>query len=147
MVDSLFFGVIVNYNTTSSIASQEAAMPNRLIPLLALAAALYGTGAIIVSLSSLTGHRDAAVTAAPAAGQEALPVLPAVIVRPEPEIPVLAMVTVRPDRSSAASDEAPAAAPLGALAVHASSSALLPSGGFDMPYYSFGRTLHRVSKE
>lgn len=122
-------------------------MPNRLIPLLALAAALYGTGAIIVSLSSLASNRDTVAAVAPAAEPEALPVLPTVVVRPEPEIPVLAMVTVRPDRSNAASDDAPAAAPLGALAVRASSSALLPSGGFDMPYYSFGRTLHRVNKE
>jgi len=122
-------------------------MPNRLIPLLALAAALYGTGAIIVSLSSLTGSRDGVAAAAPADEPEALPVLPAVVVRPEPEIPVLAMVTVRPDRNSTANEATPAAAPLGALAVRASSTALLPSGGFDMPYYSFGRTLHRVNKE
>lgn len=122
-------------------------MPNRLIPLLALAASLYGTGAIIVSLFPLTDVDHVAAIAAAPAEPEALPVLPTVVVRPEPEIPVLAMVTVRPERSSAVNAELSNPVPAGALAVRASSTALLPSGGFDMPYYSFGRTLHRVNKE
>lgn len=123
-------------------------MPNRLIPLLALAAALYVTGAVIVSLSALTGASALPTAAAltPAA-QDTPTLLPAVIVRPELEIPVLAMVTVRPDRSVSSSSVAPKAVPMGVLAARASSAAVLPSGGFDMPYYSFGRTLRRVNKE
>jgi len=122
-------------------------MPNRLIPLLALAVALYGTGAIIVSLSPLTDTSISAAVATPAAAPEALPVLPTVIVHPEPEIPVLAMVTVRPERGSTISAAASNPAPVAAFAVHATSAVVLPSGGFDMPYYSFGRTLHRANKE
>jgi len=126
-------------------------MPNRLIPLLALAAALYGTGAIIVSLSPLTAADQSAVAATPPAAPEALPVLPTVVVRPDPEIPVLAMVTVRPERAHAINAEmsnwVPTGAPVGALAIRAASTTVLPSGGFDMPYYSFGRTLRRVNKE
>ena len=122
-------------------------MPTRLIPLLALATALYGTGAIIVSLSPLTGANSSAAVAAPAAAPEALPVLPIVIVHPEPEIPVLAMVTVRPERVGATTTQSSNAIPVGALAVRAASTAVLPSGGFDMPYYSFGRTLRHANKE
>jgi hypothetical protein len=121
-------------------------MPSRLIPLLALAVALYATGAIIVSLSPLAdASRSAAV--APAAAPAALPVLPTVVVHPEPEVPVLALVTVRPERAGAIGAEASKPVPVAALAVRAASVAVLPSGGFDMPYYSFGRTARRVNKE
>jgi hypothetical protein len=120
-------------------------MPARLIQLLAFAAALYGTGAMIVMLSHFDGNGAARVATTAAATVESIPTLPTVIVRPEPEIPVLAAITVVPDRNELAAAGVRSHS-LGVLAAHAS-AALAPSGGFDMPYYSFGRTLNRVNKE
>ncbi len=124
-------------------------MPARLIQLLALAAGLYGTGAMIVLLAPSVESRQALAATMEAPAVDAPPVLPTVVVRPEPEIPTLATVTVRPDDDGAA---APAATDVGndaldILAAHASSAVGLPGGGFNMPYYSFGRPLHRANRE
>jgi len=33
------------------------------------------------------------------------------------------------------------------VAMHAAGGGMLPRSSFDMPYYSFGKTAYRVSKE
>ena len=123
-------------------------MPTRLIQLLLLAAALYASGAAVVALS--TGNANHARTSAQAVTAPAFPLesastlLPTVVVRPDPEVPTLATVTVRPDRAGLSGEN------FVAVPVPATRKAAVVSfagGGFDMPYYSFGRTLRHVSKE
>lgn len=124
-------------------------MPNRLTQLLMLAIALCATGASVVAFSDLgsTAPASAATTA------EAPVLLPTVVVRPQAEIPVLGEITVSPSHAERvaagldATDEDNDALDLVTERMRASSRALLPSGGLDMPYYSFGKTLHRVNKE
>lgn len=117
-------------------------MTNRWIHALAFPTALAVTGLIFAVLSHGSADHRAAAAAA-----EAIPVLPVVVVRPEPEIPVLASLTVRPTRAELeAAGIEPDDEDL-ATTGHAGATALLPGSGFDMPYYSFGKTQHRVSKE
>lgn len=125
-------------------------MSNRLIQLLVLAAALFGTGATVVAVTGLGGAASTPVIAAATA--ETMIVLPAVVVRPEAEIPVLGEITVSPSHAErvAAGLEVPAgddALDRVAERVRSSSRALLPGGGFAMPYYSFGKPLQHANKE
>jgi hypothetical protein len=154
LLDRVFFGVIVNYNTTSSITSLEIVVPNRLIHLMLLAAALSTGGAAIVALSNgaLRPQSVAIHSAAPANVVMTTTLLPTVVVRPEAEVPTLATVTVRPSRADWASATAEQdEAPLGNLVAVARRTRAVSVGiggaGFDMPYYSFGRTLRHASKE
>ena len=113
-------------------------MPKRLISLLALAVALCASGAAVVLLTP-AAQAPAAASAVPASA----PVeLPTVVVRPEPEIPTLAQVTVRPD--DAIFD---AGAPVRVRAAARVRASTVGTGGFDMPYYSFGKSLRHSSKE
>jgi hypothetical protein len=151
----VIFGVIVNYNTTSSTAPDEVAMPTRLLSLLLRATTLAATGAIVVALAQgAATRRDAALDKAraqqmaPAAGTPAL--LPTIVVRPEAVVPTLATVTVHARRvrdTVASADPAPAEDALDWRDDSAQAAILLQGGGFDMPYYSFGRSLRRVNKE
>lgn len=123
-------------------------MPNRLIQLLVLAAALVGTGATVVAVSGLGAGSNPADTVA----LDAPVLLPTVVVRPEPQIPVLGEITVSPsraERAAAGLEVADDGDALDAVAqrVRTSSRVLLPSGGFGMPYYSFGKPLQRANKE
>ncbi|MBO9662439.1 hypothetical protein [Dokdonella sp.] len=128
-------------------------MSNRLIQLLVLAAALFGTGATVVAITGLGGASSNPVAAAtPTTAPETMIVLPAVVVRPEAEIPVLGEITVSPSHAErvAAGLEVPAsddALDRVAERVRSSSRALLPGGGFAMPYYSFGKPLQHANKE
>ncbi|MEO7326632.1 MAG: hypothetical protein ABIW82_17560 [Dokdonella sp.] len=134
-------------------------MPNRLIPLLLLAASLYTGGAAIVALSNgaiSPRHGELAAVAKPAVSPAAdaidapATLLPVVVVRPEPDMPTLATVTVRASRADMADAIADASElPVGTVLPAARRKAVLSfaSAGFDMPYYSFGRTLRHMSKE
>ncbi|MEO5561545.1 MAG: hypothetical protein ABIO49_16370 [Dokdonella sp.] len=132
-------------------------MPNRLIHLLLLAASLYASGAAIVALSNGapgSGHTEAMAIKPTPAAVDAIDatttLLPVVVVHPEPEVPTLATVTVRPSRTDLAEAVADAGkTPVGPIVQSARVGTVLSfaGAGFDMPYYSFGRTLRHVSKE
>jgi hypothetical protein len=121
-------------------------MTDRLFQSLLLATALSGTVALVLALSSVNVSPDTRSVAEPAAATQQPWLLPTVVVRPDPEpIPTLATVTVRatlPTTDERAEDDL-------FLASAADTPVLypLPSAAFDMPYYSFGRTLRRVNKE
>ncbi|MEO6688225.1 MAG: hypothetical protein ABIS07_12605 [Dokdonella sp.] len=134
-------------------------MPNRLIHLLLLAASLSASGAAIVALSNgALGARHDETTAAgkPVASPVAdtidatVTLLPVVVVHPEPDMPTLAKVTVRASRADVGEPIADSSElPVGIVLPAARRKAVLSfaSAGFDMPYYSFGRTLRHMSKE
>ncbi len=132
-------------------------MPTRLIRLFLLAASLSFTGAAVVALSGsgLVGVPTAANVAtlhtnAPMEGLSTT-LMPPVLVHPEVEVPTLATVTVRLTRADVANVPASttkAAATVSMpLLARRSTAGLMSSDGFDMPYYSFGKTLRHVSKE
>ena len=132
-------------------------MPNRLIQLLLLAVSLAGTGTIVATLSHGVAAGRQAVAASTAVIPSATPsavstaVLPVVTVRAEPPIPTLGTVTVRPNRDELGMADAlhsdDYAVDKVEPAPRISSSGSLQSAAFDMPYYSFGKTLRHVSKE
>lgn len=127
-------------------------MPPRLIHLMLLAAALSTGGAAIVALSGGALPRHSLVNSrmAPASVGMTTTLLPAVVVRPEAEVPTLATVTVRPNRADwTGAPTEQGDAPLGNLVAVArrTGGAVVGGAGFDMPYYSFGRTLRHASKE
>jgi hypothetical protein len=127
-----------------------------LIHLLLLAASLYGTGAAVVAFSNGTFGHHPAVAAVPAATAlittEAAPaiLLPVVVVHAQAEVPTLATITVRPsraERGALMSVGAGKPSPGAAISLGHAASTSLSSAAFDMPYYSFGKTLRHVSKE
>ena len=107
---------------------------------LLLTVAVAATGAMLTTVLSgspapLHGHT--VLAAAPAATrQEAIVVLPTVHVVPEVAPILLATVTVRPDGASGSDD-------LTDLAASIDDSAGA-GGGTGMPYYSFGKSMHRA---
>jgi len=118
---------------------------NRLITVLLLTATLYALGAGIAGLAPHAAAMPAEIAA------PAIPTLPTVVVRPELDPTLLPTVTVRP---TAAEITAANALDSGALqagavvvAVHALGGGWMPRSGLDMPYYSFGKSTYRVSKE
>ncbi|MEO7430461.1 MAG: hypothetical protein ABIR62_00140 [Dokdonella sp.] len=132
-------------------------MPTRLIRLVFLAATLSFTGAAVVAFSG-SGLIDVPAGAAVAAGRDTLlsdplhtTLMPSVRVHPEVEIPTLATVTVRPMYSEVSAVSASSPNALTSVSVpmlaRRSTGGLMASAGFDMPYYSFGKTLRHVSKE
>ena len=121
-------------------------MSNRLIPALLLAALVYALGASFVGFASL----PVAKATVHAASEPAIPVLPTVVVRPESEPVLLGVITVRPtaeDRAAAEALEAQAALVGTVVAMRARGGGMLPRPSFDMPYYSFGKSAYRVTKE
>jgi hypothetical protein len=151
-VDISRYGVIVNYNTTSSSTEQELVMQTRLVPILLLAAMLYALGASIASVSSMPeapvkAHARAAVAAA------AIPVLPTVVVRPEAVadregLPaMLPLVTVRPSAGELAAARSIGINAGGETVIALHSMGGAQRSGLDMPYYSFGRSSYRLRKE
>ena len=126
-------------------------MTDRLFQSLLLATALSGTVALVLALSSAKVGADAPTVAHPVADaamvtQQPL-LLPTVVVRPDTApIPMLATVTVRASLP-AAHGHAPEEYPFLGSVVATPVSYPMPSAAFDMPYYSFGRTLRRVNKE
>lgn len=135
----------------------EIVMPNRLVRTLLLAIALVATEAAVFAFSLgvpvTRSHTAAQVTAVSPRSQDhtTAALLPVVIVRPQPIIPTLPTITVRMSRAEAVANDAPRADDysLGAVA-HGSSAATigaLPGAAFDMPYYSFGKSLRHANKE
>jgi len=125
-------------------------MSTRLIPALLMTATLYAFGASVVAFSSpparmLPGH------ARPVPVPQAMTVLPTIVVRPELHTTLMPTVNVRPSAADIAAARAldSEALRLGAVvvAMHAAGGGMLPRSSFDMPYYSFGKTAYRVSKE
>jgi len=123
-------------------------MSTRLLQFALLAIAVSATGSTLVALSHGLPARHGG-----AAADLPVTLLPAVVVHPEPSIPTLGTITVLPDRADlaglAAQDGASGDYSLGEAIRDAGASAVdsLPGGTFDMPYYSFGRTLRRAAKE
>lgn len=166
-----YFGVIVNYITTSSsteiamsnhaIQTFTASLPPRVNRLLLLAIALLGTGATIVAVSPGTtaiaarANAQIAVSApvvAPLTKIDTAPtLLPTVIVTPDREMTTLATITVRPDHPPTAAT--PTRADDFALDANSDAQDLRAStspttgGGFAMPYYSFSRSPRHANKE
>ena len=135
------------------------AVPKRLPQLLLLAVALFGTGASIVALSRGVPARHPVVNASVAPVvpnlniDDAPTLLPAIMVRPEVGITTLATITVHPDRAGAearaperGSDVTVGAKKADDPGTDATIS-LAGGSGFDMPYYSFGRSPRHASKE
>ncbi|MFI4970375.1 MAG: hypothetical protein ACHP7D_09220 [Lysobacterales bacterium] len=132
-------------------------MPNRLIQLLLLAVALAGTGTIVATLSHGVATGRQAVSAGTAVIPSATPsiastaVLPVVTVRAEAPIPTLGTITVRPGRNEPGMADALRSEDYAVDKIEPpsriSSGGSLQSAAFDMPYYSFGKTLRHVSKE
>jgi hypothetical protein len=127
-------------------------LPRRGAYQLVLAVALAGTGVAVASFSrdgvEANAH-SASGTSEPA--QAILPtvLLPTVVVRPEPEIPTLATVTVRSGDGGPQNERAPIRATrlLPVHAVTSFASAGSAGSGFGMPYYSFGKPLHHGTEE
>jgi hypothetical protein len=156
ILDTVKFTVIVDYNTTSSITSLEIAVPIRLIRLSLLAASLSVAGAAVVALSDFGLNPSPIVTTAVADRQSGpaeltVTLLPTVMVHPEPDMPTLETVTVRPSRTELADVAGRPVVAISAASmpvlIRRPTAHLMSSAGFDMPYYSFGKTLRHVSKE
>ncbi|GEM_PF-1231593 len=127
-------------------------MSNRPTRILALAAALSTT---TLAVAALTGFGSAAPSrshAAPAEDARAV-LLPTVVVRPEPQIPLLGEVTVRPSRAERIAAGLTVDAQEEGLLDRATGSSsgshalLRGGGGLAMPYYSFGKPLPRANEE
>ncbi len=106
---------------------------------LLLAVAVAATGATLVTLlagTTVQGHALATVPTQAPAG-EAIVTLPTVEVVPEVEPTLLATVTVRPDAP-------PDADALPEFVASLDYSAGSAGGGTGMPYYSFGKSMHRA---
>jgi hypothetical protein len=145
---------MTNTTTHRLLNLLTTALPRRGAYQLLLAVALAGTGVALASFSRGGVEAGAHATAASNTSEPAqaiLPtvLLPTVVVRPEPEIPTLATVTVR----SGDGDTRNARTPIRAvhlLPVHAVTSfasAGSAGSGFGMPYYSFGKPLHHGTEE
>jgi len=129
-------------------------MSNRLLQFLLLATAVAGTGITVAALSHGSigvAHRRVAASTPMPSNRETATLLPTVVVRPDAEIPTLGLVTVRPDRTErtraihAGAEDSALRIDAGAIGSYAAGS--LSSTAFDMPYYSFGKTLRRANKE
>ena len=127
-------------------------MPNRSIQLLALATALFGTVATVTVVAGLDARTVAQPPVESSMTLDAPILLPAVVVRPEADIPTLSEITVSPTRAERVAAGLTVADDEGALdavaeRVRVSSRSLLPGSGFGMPYYSFGKPMQRANKE
>ena len=135
------------------------AVPTRLTQRLLLAVALSGTGVAIVALSQgVPAPRPMLGASATPALQglntgDAPTLLPEIVVKPDAGIVTLATITVHPDRTGTWT---PATERSGDYTVGAkkaedpatrATASLAGGNGFDMPYYSFGRSAHHASKE
>jgi hypothetical protein len=125
-------------------------MSTRLIPVLLMTATLYAFGASVVAFSTPPA-RVLQSQAEPVPVAEAMTVLPTIVVRPELPTTRMPTISVHPTSAEIAAARAldSEALRLGAVvvAMHAAGGGMLPRSSFDMPYYSFGKTAYRVSKE
>ena len=111
---------------------------------LLLAISVAATGATLMAMLSgspvpAPGQAAVAAPMAPTA-DEAIVTLPAVRVVAEVEPTLLATVTVRPDDVAESGDAVDFAAVI-------DYSAGAAGGGTGMPYYSFGKSMHRAYRE
>jgi len=144
---------MTNNHTHRMLNLLTTVLPRRGAYQLLLAVALVGSGIGIASFSHGIVEAGAHATAAQAAPGSAaiLPtvLLPTVVVRPEPEIPTLATVTVR-SGDGGTPNERSTLRVVRLLPVHAVTSfasAGSAGSGFGMPYYSFGKPLHHGTEE
>lgn len=106
--------------------------------LLAIAVAATGaTLATVLSAPSVQGPALAVVPPTPAGADEAIVMLPTVQVVPESEPTLLATVMVRADALPDVDDA-------DGFAGSIDYSAGAAGGGTGMPYYSFGKSMHRA---
>ncbi len=133
-------------------------MSNRLAHLLLLSTGLCTVGMVIAMSSPGIATRAQVVTpvSPPATIVARIPtmvLLPTIVVHPDRPVPTLATVTVHASFAHDGIDKPDTSANDNAsefdVASHTAVSALvsLPGSSFDMPYYSFGKSLRRVSKE
>lgn len=129
-------------------------MSNRLAHLLLLSTGLCTTGVIIALSSPGIATRAQLVmpVSAPAtivARSPTMVLLPTIVVHPDELVPTLATITVHASLAHDPVDKTDVSASAYDVASHTAVSALvsLPGSSFDMPYYSFGKSLRRVSKE
>lgn len=109
--------------------------------MLLIAISVAATGATVMAvLPGSPAPVQAGPIAATTATEDTIVVLPAVQVTPEATPTLLATVTVRPDAMPGDGD-----LPDFATVVDYSSAA--PGGGMGMPYYSFGKSMHRAYRE
>ncbi len=119
-------------------------MSNRLHHSIALAAALSATGLAILALTP--SDRSAPTVST---GVENAVLLPTIVVRPDVEVFQLPGIIVRPSRAErrlASLDESGEETALIGDSRHVGQP-LSASGGLAMPYYSFGKSAPRLSKE
>ena len=130
-------------------------MQKRLVQLLVLATALFGTGAAIVLIANGISPRPGRVDMAALPVRAHATLLPTVVVRPPAVIPTLPTVTVRADAHARTALALEGAADETALKRIDNDLEALAAGGatgstgsaYDMPYYSFGKPLRRLTKE
>ena len=138
-----------NHPIHRTLHELAGALPPRGVQLLSFALALLATGAaIVLAAGGVAPARSAAPTATRVEAAAAIPVLPTVVVYPEPEIPTLATVTVLADDAAGPSARAGRRArtqPVHAVTSFASAGSA--GTGFGMPYYSFGKPLHSGTEE
>lgn len=141
---------------------------NRAARAVLLAVAIAATGAGVFALSHGAVAASRAEAATPDAGAlaygAAITVLPTVIVQADADMPVLLptvvvhadaaiptlpTVTVRASRIERAGSEDGAEPVLVAVEQdsHTLATGVSAGAGYDMPYYSFGKTLRRLNKE
>lgn len=127
-------------------------MSNRPFQRLLLASAIAAVGALVVSLTQQPDveaqHPSASAMPTvthPSLDSEPGIVLPTVVVHGQLPIPMLAKVVVRSDRPG---PEVSAVNEGGRSEfANGTASGIFAGATFDMPYYSFGRTMRRASKE
>lgn len=111
---------------------------------LLLAIAVAATGATLMAMvsgSPVPAHGQAvAATPVVPTTDEAIVTLPAVHVVAEVAPTLLATVTVRPDEATESDD----AVDFAAVVDYSAGAA---GGGTGMPYYSFGKSMHRAYRE
>jgi hypothetical protein len=145
---------MTNNNPHRMLNLLTTVLPHRGACQLLLAVVLAGTGVALASFSHgrvEAGAHATAASSASAPAQTILPtvLLPTVVVRPEPEIPTLATVTVLSGDGDTQNVRTPlrAARLLPVHAVTSFASTGSAGSGFGMPYYSFGKPLHRGTEE
>lgn len=144
----------------------DVLVSNRLAHAILLAVAIAATAAGVFVLSHGVQPKAAAMgdTATVPANPAAIPVLPTVFVEAQAMIPTLPTVIVQADaipmlptvvvranrveHSDLVAQNAESPALLAAEQdLHRLASGTNAGGGYDMPYYSFGKTLRRLNKE
>lgn len=121
---------------------------SRLSPIRASVAVAFAVA--LGAFGVIHGPASAPVAAQSQSVAEPIPVLPTIIVSARTEMPILPVVAVRPSAEEllAAGEGRDDGESLVASSAGSDSiTDLLPRARLDMPYYSFGKTLPRASKD